>query len=86
MGSFRPNSVQSCLPQCLDASSPTAHRVVAMEAAVKPGTGSAKPYGAMVSPETRENPKLRVRLGRWLKEQALQPTWLLKTLGIKPKD
>lgn len=57
-----------------------------MEAAVKPGTGSAKPYGAMVSPETRENPKLRVRLGRWLKEQALQPTWLLRTLGIKPKD
>lgn len=57
-----------------------------MEAAVKPGTGSAKPYGAMVSPETRKNSKLRVRLGQLLVEHALQPTWLLRTLGIKLKD
>lgn len=53
---------------------PWGHRAVAMEAAVKPGTGSAKPFGAMVSPDGyREqvlwkNPKLRARLGQLVVE------------------
>lgn len=42
--------VSTLILQCLHALSPMGHRAVAMEAAVKPGTGSAKPFGAMVSP------------------------------------
>lgn len=69
--------------QCLHALSPMGHRAVAMEAAVKPGTGSAKPFGAMVSPagygEQRfgGNIELRAGLGLLLVEHV----WLLRTLG-----
>lgn len=42
--------VSTLILQCLHTLSPMGPRAVAMEAAVKPGTGSAKPFGAMVSP------------------------------------